>query len=80
MADSRSGFDNPEPWEYAFARAMREKRDQLETQIVEGGASDYPAYRELVGQIRGIQNCMTELTQVRARLVNPDGDRDIEES
>lgn len=77
MADSRFEFANADPWVYAFGRTMREKLEQLESQLVLGGATDYAAYRELVGEIRGIQNCMAELISIFSRLSNPDQDRDI---
>jgi hypothetical protein len=67
----------PEPWEYAFEREMNEQLEARRAQLIEGGAADYAQYRELCGQIRGIQICMAEVKRIHRRLANPDGDVDF---
>jgi hypothetical protein len=69
----------PEPWEYALEREIDQKLANLRTQLLEGGATDYAQYRELCGEIRGIQSCMAELKRVTKRLGNPDDDVDLRE-
>ena len=66
-----------EPWEYAFEREIHEQLEARRAQLVEGGATDYAMYRELCGQIRGIQICMAEVKRIQQRLSNPDGDVDL---
>lgn len=69
----------PEPWEYALERVMDEQLGAIRAQLTEGGAADYAQYRELCGQIRGIQICMDEVKRITRRLNNPDGDVDLRE-
>lgn len=67
----------PEPWEYAFEREMNDQLAGLRETLYKGGAADYAQYKEICGQIRGIQNTMDELKRIRRRLENPDGDTDL---
>ena len=66
-----------EPWEYALEREINEKLEDLRTYLVDGGAADYAQYRELCGEIRGIQSCMAEVKRISKRLGNPDDDVDL---
>lgn len=67
----------PEPWEYAWEREMGEQLSNLREVVCAGQANDYAEYKQLCGQIRGIQNSMDELKRIRQRLGNPDGDVDL---
>lgn len=69
----------PEPWEYALDREINDKLASLVAHLVEGGAADYAQYRELCGEIRGIQSCMAEVKRITKRLGNPDDDVDLRE-
>jgi hypothetical protein len=67
----------PEPWEYAWEREMDAQLAGLREHLCRGGAADYPEYRQICGEIRGIQNTMDELKRIRHRLENPDDDADL---
>jgi len=68
----------PEPWEYALEREIEDQLASIRAMLVEGGAADYAQYRELCGQIRGIQICMAEVKRITRRL-NSDSDVDLVE-
>jgi hypothetical protein len=70
-------MSGPEPWEYAFEREMAAQLETIQAHLIGGRAEDYAQYRELCGQIRGIQICMAEVKRIQHRLSNPDGDVDL---
>lgn len=67
-------------WEYAYLKALKEKVERLRTGL-EGGdnrrETDLETFHYICGQIRGIRDCITDLTEVRDRF-NVDADKDLE--
>lgn len=50
---------------------LREKERSLSMSLGDGGASDFPAYRDMCGQIRGLlyaQNLITDLLRKMEQL------------
>ena len=66
-----------EPWEYAWERELEGWLAGLRETLYKAGAADYAQYREICGEIRGIQNSMDELKRIRHRLKNLDDDIDL---
>jgi len=68
---------SPEPWEYAFERELEAAIETRRENVANGAATDFPHYKQLCGEISGIQFCMDELIRIRKRLTNPDDDADL---
>lgn len=61
-------------WEYAFTKQLKERIEQWRIGLEEGKLEDVPYIR---GRIRGIRDCLDDLTDVRKRF-NLDEDQDID--
>lgn len=59
-------------WDYALERSLKDMLNRRKESLLGGSPPDYPAYREQVGEIRGIQFAIDELIQVREKHTDED--------
>jgi hypothetical protein len=59
--------------DYLLSRALEEHLKVLQDGIMRGACEDYAAYRDKVGEIRGIRFAMDYIVEARKRL-GEDGD------
>lgn len=56
----------------ALQEEIRTEMNRLADVMINGGAADFPAYREAVGVIRGLALAERALLDIQARLVSED--------
>jgi hypothetical protein len=55
-----------------LSKKVRTRQDEITEVIANGGVSDYAAYRELVGVIRGLATCQQEIEDLVRRFKEDD--------
>jgi len=55
-----------------LSKKVRIRQDEITEVIANGGVSDYAAYRELVGVIRGLATCQQEIEDLVRRFKEDD--------
>jgi hypothetical protein len=55
-----------------LGKKIRARQDEITEVIANGGVSDYSAYRELVGVIRGLATCQQEIEDLVRRYKEDD--------
>lgn len=58
---------------------LREAEDGLSAAITDGTVSDYPQYRAMTGELRGIRRARGIIAGEAGKFFNPDGDEDFDE-
>jgi hypothetical protein len=69
-------------WEYVYVKALKERMQDLKDSLVGGDdrkSCEPETYHYICGQIRGIQVCIDDLTEMRKRF-NLDQDEDLLEA
>ena len=57
-------MDDPTTFSYYVLKAVQERIKLMEDAVLDGSPKEFTEYRELVGEIRGLRFCETEIREL----------------